>query len=238
MTAELDRALDTLHQEFESEIRTDKITHIGIYNCRRKNHSPTAPWSEHAWPNAADVHVADNATGDRVAAWMRSRPDLWSEVYWEIALHWDHVHGTANPRRNYDNQQVPPCAGGAPDPPPEDEMPYLPIEEGDGLGDREFKRSDVASIQGLLNELGAGLVEDGKYGAATVTAVATHTGTNGKAVYGSNYKVILRKMMQRYAGEDGAQGPAGPKGDKGDRGAKGPKGDPGPSPTGAEFSYD
>jgi hypothetical protein len=50
--------------------------------------------------------------GDRVAAWMRSHPELWSEVFWQIALHYNHVHGTANPRRNYDNKQTPPCAGG------------------------------------------------------------------------------------------------------------------------------
>lgn len=119
MTAELDRGLVELRVEFVDEIADGRITRIGTYGgCRRKNHRPGAPYSEHAWPggNAADVHVADNETGDRVAAWMRSRPDLWAEVFWEIPLHWDHVHGTANPRRNYDNEQIPPCAGGPEDP--------------------------------------------------------------------------------------------------------------------------
>lgn len=72
-----------------------------------------------SWGNAADIMLRNwpgrKALGDRIAAYMRSRPDLWSEVYWQIAAHYDHVHGTANPRRNPDNQQTPPCAGGGGD---------------------------------------------------------------------------------------------------------------------------
>lgn len=214
MTFELDRALDALKVEFATEIAAGEITHIGTFNCRRKNHKPEAPWSEHSWPNAADIHVKtkDGPVGDRLAAWMRSRPDLWSEVFWKIALHHDHVHGTAAPRRNFDNTQVPPCAGG-----PEEDMSYLPINVGDGIGDKASKRSDVASIQGLLNEVGADITEDGKYGDETKSAVAALIGGDGSSVYGSNYKVLIRKVAQQYSGE---------------------KGDPGPSPTGATFSYD
>lgn len=115
MTPELERALDDLRTEFPSG-----IVRIGITNCRRKNHKDDAPWSEHAWSNAADVHVTNGSAatgkakklGDEIAAYMRSRPDLWSEVFWQIPLHYNHVHGTANPRRNPDNEQIPPCAGG------------------------------------------------------------------------------------------------------------------------------
>lgn len=117
MTTELRRALDDLTTRFPTG-----IIHIGITNCRRKNHSLTSPWSEHSWGNAADLHVSvGTATGkakklgDQIAAYMRSRPDLWSEVFWQIDLHYDHVHGTANPRRNPDNKQTPPCAGGEDD---------------------------------------------------------------------------------------------------------------------------
>lgn len=122
MTPELKRGIDALKREFAAEIADGTIRHLGTTNCRYKNNNPNHGWSEHAWPNAVDVMLrrgsdgkADPAAkkvGDRIAAWMRSRPDLWSEVFWQIAAHYDHVHGTANPRRNYDNKQVPPCAGG------------------------------------------------------------------------------------------------------------------------------
>lgn len=115
MTAQLDRALVELRLYFADEIASGEITRIGTQgDCRRKNHTDDGPYSEHAWPggNAADVHVKvhNGKVGDRIAAWMRSRPDLWSEVFWKIFLHEDHVHGTANPRMNYDNEQIPPCA--------------------------------------------------------------------------------------------------------------------------------
>jgi hypothetical protein len=56
---------------------------------------------------------------------MRSRPDLWSEVFWQVFAHFDHVHGTANPRMNFDNQQIPPCAGGVTPPTGEDDMDFM-----------------------------------------------------------------------------------------------------------------
>lgn len=162
LTGELDRALDDLKTEFP-----DGITHIGVTNCRRKNNKPGAAWSEHSWSNAADVHVTtsgkaatgdDKRLGDRIAAYMRSRPDLWSEVFWQVAAHYDHVHGTANPRRNPDNKRIPPCAGGPPD--PEDEE----MEE------------MIKGIQRNLNKAGFGgidnkpLTVDGKWGPNTETA--------------------------------------------------------------------
>lgn len=125
MTAELDRGVAALRIRFASEIASGAISHLGTFNCRRKNNTTDGPWSEHAWPNAVDVMLkagpTRKPTGDKVAAWMRSRPDLWSEVFWLIEFHLDHVHGTAHPRRNYDDQQVPLCAGGDDDMPLSDE---------------------------------------------------------------------------------------------------------------------
>ena len=126
MTAELDRGLAALRQQFAAEITNKNIIHLGITNCRRKNNTTTGPWSEHAWPNAVDVMMRDWAgrrtLGDQIAAWMRAHPEFWSEVFWQVAAHFDHVHGTANPRKNFDNKQIPPCASGIPSPPtlPED----------------------------------------------------------------------------------------------------------------------
>lgn len=126
MTPELDIALTALRVEFAAEITSGQIVHLGFSNCRRKNNQKTGPWSEHSWENAVDVmlkaghdHKAlDKPLGDRIAKWMRSHPELWSEVFWQIASHFDHVHGTANPRRNPDNKRIPPCAGGPVEPEP------------------------------------------------------------------------------------------------------------------------
>lgn len=119
MTPQLNRALDDLRIEFAAEFANGDIRHVGITNCRRKNNKPDGPYSEHAWSNAGDIMLRNwpgrKALGDRIAAYMRSKPALWSEVFWQIAAHYDHVHGTATPRRNYDNQQIPPCAGGKDD---------------------------------------------------------------------------------------------------------------------------
>jgi hypothetical protein len=129
LTPELDRAIDDLRREFPADFANRNIIRIGVTNCRTKNNKPGGPWSEHAWSNAGDIMLRNwpgrKALGDRIAAYMRSRPDLWSEVFWWIQAHFDHVHGTAKPRRNPDNKQVPPCAGGPiePDPPEDDDMP-------------------------------------------------------------------------------------------------------------------
>ena len=126
MTAQLTTAMAALRKEFQPEITNGLIVHLGTTNCRRKNNTETGPWSEHAWPNAVDVMLKRipgtasptpeaKALGYRIAKWMRTNPQLWSEVFWQVAAHFDHVHGTATPRANFDNKQVPPCAGGPPD---------------------------------------------------------------------------------------------------------------------------
>ncbi|MEA3243052.1 MAG: M15 family metallopeptidase [Pseudomonadota bacterium] len=54
----------------------------------------------------------------------------------------------------------------------EDEMPLLPMELGDGMGDKDWKRSDVAYMQSKVNDAyGTGLVEDGLYGNGTAAAI-------------------------------------------------------------------
>jgi hypothetical protein len=91
---------------------------------------------------------------------MRRRPDLWSETFWQIAAHYDHVHGTATPRRNPDNKQVPPCAGGP------------------GNGDDD----DMETTKGIQRSLNAAgykgsngkvLTVDGAWGANTEYAFTT-----------------------------------------------------------------
>jgi hypothetical protein len=117
MTPELKAALDDLQAALPNEFA--QVVHVGVTNCRHKNNDDDQPWSEHAWSNAADLMLTTGApatgsaklAGDRLAAYMRSRPDLWSEVFWQIAAHYNHPHGTAAPRKNFDNEQIPPCAG-------------------------------------------------------------------------------------------------------------------------------
>lgn len=82
-------------------------------------------------------------------------------------------------------------------------MTFLPVREGDGFGARTFKRSDVAAIQAMLNRLGAGLTEDGKYEASTVTAVKTLLGGDGKSFYGSLYDDLHWKVAVKAASTDG-----------------------------------
>ena len=117
MTPELNEGINALVKEFAAEIANGDIVHLGITNCRYKNNNPDDGWSEHAWSNAVDVMLRNwpgrKALGDRIAKWMRAHPELWSEVFWQIAAHFDHVHGTANPRRSV-NGAIPPCAGGPP----------------------------------------------------------------------------------------------------------------------------
>jgi hypothetical protein len=54
MTVELDKGIAALRKEFAAEIASGVITHLGTYSCRRKNHSSTAPWSEHSWTDGLE----------------------------------------------------------------------------------------------------------------------------------------------------------------------------------------
>jgi len=168
MTAALDRGVAALRKEFAKELANGLITHLGTTNCRTKNNKPGGPWSEHAWPNAVDVMLKRipgtqipsplaRAAGDRVAKWMRAHPELWSEVFWQVAAHYDHVHGTAKPRQNYDNKQIPPCAGGTPG---KDDLPMDAIK---GI-------QRALNAAGYKGSGGKVLTVDGKWGANTEAA--------------------------------------------------------------------
>lgn len=98
----------------------------GVYNCRRKklaSRPDDPPYSEHSWGAAKDYYVKDwntpagKAVGDRLAAFARAYG--CDEVYWQIPLHFNHLH-ICPKRYNFDGEQVPPCAGGPPTPQPEE----------------------------------------------------------------------------------------------------------------------
>lgn len=182
MTPELKRAIDDLKREFATDFANGNIRHVGVTNCRRKNNKPGAPWSEHSWSNAGDIMLRDwsgrKALGDRIAAYMRSRPDLWAEVYWWIAAHYDHVHGTANPRRNYDNKQTPPCAGGKDD---------LPMDAIKGIQ----RGLNAAGFKGANGKV---LTVDGIWGANTehaFTAMAKAAKKTGGGVTEARVKALI-----------------------------------------------
>ena len=86
-------------------------------------------------------------------------------------------------------------------PPQEEDDMFLSVNEGDGMGDRSFKRSDVSVCQRLLNDqpqVQPKLVTDGAYGSKTVAAVRQvfpdeHT-QSGRSIGGQSYY-----MMQKVA---------------------------------------
>lgn len=114
ITPEMIRLDAAIEKEFAAEIAAGAISNLGVYNCRRKNSNPNNGWSEHSWGNAKDYRIKpdDGPAGDRLAAWARRHPELVSETFWKVRFHHGHVHLTAAPRRNPDNKQTPPCAGG------------------------------------------------------------------------------------------------------------------------------
>ena len=82
----------------------------GIANCRKIDGSST--WSQHAWANGLDGHVADRSTGkldDRATTILAERcraRAFAAEVLWHVAGHFGHFHITGAPKRS----GVPPCA--------------------------------------------------------------------------------------------------------------------------------
>lgn len=82
----------------------------GIYNCRRIDGSST--WSQHAWANGLDGHIADRHTGrlddgatSILARRLREQPFV-AEVLWHVAGHYGHLHVSGAPKR----AGTPPCA--------------------------------------------------------------------------------------------------------------------------------
>ena len=82
----------------------------GIYNCRHIDGSSL--WSQHAWSNGLDGHIANRSTGkldDRATTLLADRcraRGFAAEVLWHVAGHFGHVHITGAPKRT----GVPPCA--------------------------------------------------------------------------------------------------------------------------------
>lgn len=82
----------------------------GIANCRKIDGTQT--WSQHAWANGLDGHIANRATGKLddqattiLAERMRER-GFAAEVLWHVSGHFGHLHVTGAPKRS----GVPPCA--------------------------------------------------------------------------------------------------------------------------------
>lgn len=156
MTPELTRFDTAARKAFPGEFASGAIFNLGVFNCRRKNNTANGPYSEHSWSNAKDYGIknwdtpAGNALGDRFAKWARSS-GLASEVFWEVAQHFNHVHVTATPRKNYDNKQIPPCA--------------LPPEDDDMEAIKGIQRSLNAA--GFKGKDGKVLTVDGIWGTNT-----------------------------------------------------------------------
>lgn len=95
----------------------------------------------------------------------------------------------------------------------EENMSFLPIVYGDGLGDKEAKKSDVAYMQAKMNRAYDGtdgyvhLKSDGAYGDKTKAMVAWAFGTDGGSFYG-NLADDLDWALAVKAAESVAQEPS------------------------------
>ena len=81
--------------------------------------------------------------------------------------------------------------GSTPPPPEEEDVSLYSMYEGDGMGDKKAKASDVIYVQLKLRDLGYSLDCDTKYGPETSRAVqafsqdvGTHVVNNGKQLTG------------------------------------------------------
>lgn len=179
-TPNTQRIVDAVQEEFGSRVR------VGAWLCRRI--AGTFTWSQHAYTeeeygylgNAADVFPDTQATGDRVAAFIRSEyAEIVKVVLWRVRDHFDHVHYDTWPT----GIGTPPCKGGA-----------LRVRHKDGTIGRTFKpaspppnidemvlkegdKGDAVKVfQKSLNKWGGGgpVVVDGIYGPTTTAAVTSY----------------------------------------------------------------
>jgi hypothetical protein len=184
MTPEMQALDNEVRRVFAKDITAGRIGVIGgVTNCRRKNNKPGNPYSEHSWSNAKDYKITPirGEAGDRLAAWARKSP-LVSQTFWKIDLHLDHVHLTANPRRNFDDQQIPPCAGGQPIGDNTMFTKYLNASEWGALYDAGIAQapSKVALIDYWVNHASERSdTEHGQASANIVVAIAQAKGVAG-----------------------------------------------------------
>lgn len=174
----------------------------GTYNCRKI--AGSSSWSLHSYGIALDLNPQHNPQGwpvvhnypqpfiDSVEALeTKSGASVftwggrWSKSTPPDPMHWQIDCKPADIATGIAYHE-------------EDDV-FLPLKEGDGIGDKVAKRSDVAAIQAMLNRLGAGLTEDGQYGTDTVTAVKTLLGGDGKSFYGSLYDDLHWKVAVKAA---------------------------------------
>ena len=92
--------------------------------------------------------------------------------------------------------------GTTPPPLPQEDDVFLPVNEGDGMGDKTAKRSDVSVVQRLLNDhpdVNPKLLTDGKYGSQTVRAVrqvfSDEHSQSGKSVGGQSYYALQKEAF-------------------------------------------
>lgn len=125
-TPNVQHIVDDIRKEFPT-------VRVGYWLCRRIE--GTLTWSQHAYTqenyldpdfegNAADIFPFNNATGDRVAAFLRTEyPEVMKVVLWRVKNHFDHVHFDTWPT----GINLPPCRGG-----------HLQVRHKDGRIGREF----------------------------------------------------------------------------------------------------
>lgn len=133
------------------------------------------------------VRAIRTNNGKRVFMWGGNWVSVKDYMHWEIDVAPSDLAKGINPAT---------ILGGS----EEDQMPFLPIKRGDGVGSREWKKSDVALLQTRLNDaFKAGLTTDGAYGPETAAAVKKYLdpGSDGNQVYGNLWDDLDRAFIAR-----------------------------------------
>lgn len=223
-TPNIKRMVDRLNLMWPGQLRFEYYSrrHIGRNPLRpwsqHAGSEPARDW----YGNAADIFdprdAVDSDLLDEIFLFLnanrspfRIRTLLWTKRTGH-KNHRNHIHVDTWPKMADEWWRRPPPSGPvltvetdgtrydtyATDKPEEADLPFLPLKRGDGTGDREFKRSDVAAIQAMINRAYDETLEtDGIYGDKTADAIAEHMDGDGEAFYGNLYDDLHAALIQR-----------------------------------------
>lgn len=183
----------------------------GTYNCRTI--SGSSNYSLHSYGLCLDLNPSKNPYGPAVITDM---PKAFRDAVKAIettqgvrcfewggdwsgnkdTMHWE-IDAT---KAQLSYGVVSPSAPSRPSPPPNEEDTMLPLQRGDGAGDRAYKKADVAHVQFLFSKLhpDQAIEADGVFGAATEAALRAngYLATNGR-MQGNQYGKMMWEVGRK-----------------------------------------